>query len=175
MVARSRIALLAVWTTFLGCSGQQEESNTAVPAVTTSPQRPKVSLALKAPTDPKAVSPGTPLEILCTVTVESGGFEPALVTFQLSELKEESNVLSAYTTSNRTSADNSFTFRYRTDAPEAPGRFTIDAKVVGVDPTLPATGPPPAPAADGTRAKAGARGEFSAPGLTFEVKIDTET
>ncbi len=92
-----------------------------------------------------------------------------MVTFQLSESKGKGKVLSAYTTKDKTSADNSFTFSYRTRAPEGTGRFTIDAKVVGVDPTLPPTGPPPAPAADGTRAKEGARGEFSAQSLTIEV------
>ncbi len=91
-----------------------------------------------------------------------------MVTFQLSESKGKGKVLSAYTTKDKTSADNSFTFSYRTRAPEGTGRFTIDAKVVGVDPTLPPTGPPPAPAADGTR-QGGWRGEFSAQSLTIEV------
>ncbi len=170
MLNARRIALMFISIGALGCSCEHDGGHVAVPAAPATPRQPKISLAVEPPVDRMAVKAGAALDIICTVTVESGGFEPMIVTFQISELRKKSMVFSSHTVRADKVADKSFSFRYHTPAPSTPGGFAVDAKVVGIDPTLPATTPPPAPAADGTHLKHGAHGEFSAPTLEIEVK-----
>ncbi len=182
MVTTTRIALIFIMIGFSGCSGQKEEDNIASPAVLAR-KKPMVSLAVQSPTDPEDIKAGVPLDVVCMVTAEPGGFDPSIVIFQISDSKNKNKNKNkkrskskskaepgSYAVSDRTSSDDGFTFTYHTEAPPSPGRFTIDAKVLGVDPSLPSNGPAPAPAADGTRAKPGARVELHAPRLEVEVK-----
>ncbi len=170
MVTTTRIALILIVIGFSGCSCQKEEDTIATPGIVARKQ-PMVSLAVQPPTDPKAVMAGSPLDVVCTVTAEPGGFEPSVVTFQVSgSMKKKKVEVESYTVSDRTSSQDGFTFLYHMKVPPSPGRIAIDAKVFGVDPSQPSHGPAPAPAADGTRVKPGARVELSAPRLEVEVK-----
>ncbi len=170
MVTTTRIALVVIAFGFFGCSGKQEVSPTSSSAATETPRQPRITLAVEPPIDPQDVKAGLPLDVVCTVTIESGGFEPSLVIFQVAESKNKKKVVESYTVSEKKSADNSFTFTYHAKAPQLPGRFAIDAKVIGVDTSLPPNEPAQAPAADGTKAKQGACAEFNAPSLEVEVK-----
>jgi hypothetical protein len=174
MVSRtSKVSVVVVMGVF-GCSGQKEGpvASPIAPAGSKQPvvKQPVIVLAVEPPTDPKAVEAGVPLDVVCKVTVESGGFEPSVAIFQFAELKNKRKVFEGYTVSGEKDTGNSFLFKYHTNAPEMPGKFVIDAKVIGVDPTLPSSEPAQGPAADGTKAKQGARAEFSAPSLEIDVK-----
>ena len=155
MISTTRIAPVVIAFGFFGCSGQQEVTPTGSPAAAT-PRQPRISVAVDPPNNPKDIKAGLPLDVVCTVTIESGGFEPSVVIFQVAESKNKKKVVESYTVSEKKSADNSFTFTYHTRAPQLPGRYAIDAKVLGVDTTLPPNEPARAPKADGTRAKQGA-------------------
>jgi hypothetical protein len=174
MFARtSKVSLVVVIGVF-GCSGQKEVP-VASPVAPAGPKKPVVAepvivLAVEQPTDSKAIEAAMPLEIVCTVMVKSGGFEPRVVVFQFAEWKNKSKVFEAFTVSGEKGTGNSFKFTYHTKAPETPGQFAIDAKVIGVDPTLPSSEPAQEPLADGTKAKPGARAEFNAPSLEIDVK-----
>lgn len=169
MANTTRIAPILVMIGFSGCSGQKEEDAVASPVVAARKQ-PAASLAVQPPTDPKAVKAGLPLDVVCTVTVEPGGFEPGVVIFRISESKNKNKEVESHTVSDGTIAQDGLTFTYHTNAPSSPGRFAIDARVLGVDPSQPSNEPAPAPAADGARPKQGARVELRAPSLEVEVK-----
>jgi hypothetical protein len=167
MVARTPVISFVVLISAFGCSGQKE-TPAVPPTVATGPKRPAIVLTVEPPTDPKAVSAGSALGIVCKVTVESGGFEPVLVIFQVEEPKYKA--IETYSVRESNHADNTFVFRYNMKVPKSAGRCVVDAKVIGVDPTLPSNEPAQAPAADGTKAKEGARAQFSAPSLEILVK-----
>lgn len=169
MVTTTRIALILAMIGFSGRSSQKEDGTAASPGVVARKQ-PKISLAVKPPTDPKAVLASLPLDIVCTVTTEAGGFDPSIVIFQISESKNKRMVWESHTVGDRTRIHDGFTFTYHTKGPRKAGRFAIDARVFGVDPSRPDYGPAPAPAADGTKAKPGARVELRARSLEVEVK-----
>ena len=147
------VMTIAISMGLLGCSKQENTvSPTSLPSSPT-PKQPKLSLAVQSPADRANLKPGSPLHILCTVIVESGDFEPMIVTFSLRDSKDKGKskaIFSAQTINEKTHNDNSYTFLYSTKAPDKPGRYMIDAKITGVDASVPATGPPPAPTADGT-------------------------
>lgn len=155
----------------LGCSRQDDATAHTRSPSSVITEKPKLFLALQPPADPRKLEPGSPLDIVCTVVSESGAFEPMKVTFSVGDPKAKGKmILASKTVGEKTRKDREFAFSYKTKAPDRPGPYRIHAKVVGVDASVPAAGPPQAPAADGTPIKPGARVEFDAPGLQIEVR-----
>ena len=166
----THLVILTSLIVLCGCSGQED----AVPRP--SPlnlQRPKLSLAVQPPADRVNLKPGSPLDVLCTVIVDPAFFEPMIVAFQVSDSMakgKSQSVLNSETINKKSAKDDTYTFLWAVKCPDKPGRYFIEAKVMGIDPSRPTQDPPPAPAADGTWIKPGARVEFDAPRLEIEVK-----
>jgi hypothetical protein len=129
----------------------------------------KITLALAPPGDPDRVKAGATLDLVCRVTADPSGPEPELVTFDVSGTRNKKQVsFGSNGVKSFERQDQTFTFTARLKAPERAGSYVVVARVHGVDPTVP--GPDPAPAADGTRGKAGARMEFPAP-TPLKIKV----
>lgn len=168
MPAQTYVTIIALAMVPLGCSNPEGQPPSLSPPA--APNKPEISLAVLPPADPENVKPGSLLDITCKIAEEPGKFEPLIVTFQVSDSKNKHKVLDATTISDSERLDNNLVFSHQCHAPQTPGRYTIDAKISGLDPSVPATGPKPAPPANGTSARVGARAEFNAPSLEIKVK-----
>lgn len=172
---RLGIVTLAIAMTFFGCSSHVDLTT---PTASTNPsQAPKIFLAIQPPTDLGNVKPGETLTILCKVVSPPGSFQPLTANYQVSDPSFKINGkrigkvgLAGSVVSESEHIDDNYTFSYEMKAPEKPGRYVIEAKVHGVDPSRQRIGPPPAPAANGTPIKPGAEAEFDAPTLELKVK-----
>ncbi len=122
----------------------------------------KITFSLAPPGDPDRVKAGAPVDFVCHVTADPSGPEPELVIFDVSGAGNKNPVsFGSNGTKSFERHDQTFTFTAQLKAPEQAGSYVVAARVLGVDPTVP--GPQPAPAADGTESKPGARVEFPAP------------
>lgn len=154
---------------FGGCS-KHEAIHTSPPAP---PKRPELLIEVRPPAVRDDLKPGSSFEIACSVNVQSGGYEPMTAVFQLSDPKTRGKSrlsTESQATNEKTHEGGVYTFASKLNAPIKPGRYVIDVKVIGLDPSLPSSEPPQAPAADGAPAKSGAHAEFDAPTLEVEVK-----
>ena len=169
----THLVILTSLIVLCGCSGQGD----AVPRPSpVNPQQPKASLAVQPPADRMNLKPGSPLDVLCTVIVDPASFEPVIVAFQVSDSMtkgKSKTVFNSETINKNIAKDDTYTFRWTVKCPDKPGRYFIEAKVMGIDPSRPTQDPPPAPAADGTRIRPGARVEFDALALKSRSRNDT--
>jgi hypothetical protein len=170
-VVRPIVATFALSMLCFGCS--KKEPASIFPRAVPGP--PVLSIEVRPPSVRDALKPGSPFEVACTVDVPSGAFEPMIAVFQLSDPTFKGDGASRLIIESRginakTREGDAYTFTSTLKAPDKPGRYAIDVKVMGVDPSLPSNEPPQAPAADGTQAKPGARAEYEAPALQVEVK-----
>ncbi len=131
----------------------------------------RITLAIAPPGDPNQVKIGAPLDLVCNVTADPAGWEPDGVILQISPERNNKLSLGKTIAKKPVRQDHTFSFTAQLNAPEKPGAYMVSARVVGVDPNIPA--PPPAPAADGTQGKSGARVEFPAPSLKINVIKET--
>jgi hypothetical protein len=170
-VVRPIVATFALSMLCFGCS-KEEPAPLPRPAGL---RPPALSIEVRPPEIRDDLKPGSPFEVACVVGVQSGAFEPMLAVFQLSDPTSQSNgnsrlILESMGTNEKTREGDAYTFTSKMKAPIDPGRYVLDVKVTGVDPSLPSDGPSQAPAADGTQAKPGARAEYDAPSIQVEVK-----